>query len=317
VRDAFIRALNECAAADSRILLITGDLGFGVLTEFARTRSAQFINVGVAEQSMTGIAAGLAIEGRTVITYSIGNFPTLRCLEQIRNDVCYHDADVKVVAIGGGMSYGQLGMTHHATEDIAVMRSMPGMTVLVPGDAWEAENATRAMLKEPGPFYLRLDKSAAATNALPGETFKVGRFRTVRDGADVTLIATGGIVGEALDAANRLSDSGISARVVSAHTIKPIDADAIAVCARETGGIVTIEEHNLDGGLGGAVAECCMDHGIAPRLFLRMGLRNEFAPTVGSQSYQRAAYGLDGVAIAAAVFEKMKAVRRKIHEAAA
>jgi transketolase len=317
MRDAFIRTLTEWAELDRRIFLITGDLGFGVLTEFARRFPDQYLNVGVAEQAMTGIAAGLAAEGRTVITYSIGNFPTLRCLEQIRNDVCYHGANVKIVAVGGGMSYGPLGVTHHATEDIAIMRSLPGMTVLVPGDVWEAEHATRRMLAEQGPCYLRLDKSAAHTTHLSDETFHIGKFRTVRQGKDVTLIASGGILGEALKAATRLEAGGMSVRVMSAHTVKPMDADTLAECVRGTGGIVTIEEHALDGGLGGAVAECCMDAGIMPRKFLRLGLKNEFSSLIGSQDYQRAAYGLDAESIANAVAKKFVLARRGRQEAVA
>lgn len=311
MRDAFIRALTQLAEKEERIFLITGDLGFGVLNDYARRFPRQYLNVGVAEQNMMGIAAGLAFEGRTVITYSIANFATLRCLEQIRDDVCYHSANVKIVAVGGGMSYGQLGFTHHATEDVAIMRSLPGMTVLVPGDLWEAEQATRAMLAERGPFYLRLDKSAAPPSVRAGETFTIGKFRTVRQGADVTLIAAGGILGEALDAAACLDAEGVSARVLSAHTVKPLDVRAIAETAANSKGLVTIEEHSVDGGLGGAVAECCMDNGITPRWLLRLGLRNEFSAVIGTQAYQRTTYGLDAAAIAKAVLEKLRRGRSK------
>src|SRR5882757_6882308 len=161
MRDHFVKRLSEMAETDSRITLMTGDLGFGVLTDFQKRFPKQFINAGVAEQNMTGLATGLALDGRTVFTYSIANFPTLRCLEQIRNDICYHEANVKVVAIGGGFSYGALGISHHATEDIAIMRSLPGMTVLCPGDVHEAIEATTIAYRTPGPCYLRLDKSAA------------------------------------------------------------------------------------------------------------------------------------------------------------
>lgn len=312
MRDAFIRTLTESVATDRRIILITGDLGFGVLTEFARVFPAHYLNVGVAEQAMAGIAAGLALEGRTVLTYSIGNFPTLRCLEQIRNDICYHGANVKIVCIGGGMSYGQLGVTHHATEDIAIMRALPGMTVLVPGDIWEAEHATRRMLAHDGPCYLRLDKSAAATMPAAGESFHIGRFRTLQQGSDATIVATGGIVGEAVKAAALLHSRGISVRVLSAHTIKPLDERAIVDACRQTGGLLTLEEHNLDGGLGSAVAECCMDNGVTPRWFLRLGLKNDFPSLVGSQAYHRAAYGLDAASVMRAVQDKLKYTRSEV-----
>jgi len=185
------------------------------------------------------------------------------------------------------------------------MRAMPGTTVLVPGDLWEAEQATQAMLGERGPYYLRLDKSTAPASVRTGETFGVGRFRMIRQGKDVTLIATGGILGEALDAAMRLEAAGVYARVFSAHTVKPLDTRAIAECVAGGGGLVTVEEHAIDGGLGGAVAECCMDAGIAPAWFLRIGLRNEFSSRIGTQAYQRSAYGLDAEAIAKAVLERL------------
>ena len=158
MRDAFTRALMREAAKDDRLMLVTGDLGFGVLKPFWETYPEQFVNAGIAEQSMTGLAAGLAKTGRTVLTYSIGNFPTLRCLEQIRNDCAYHSLNVKVVCVGGGFVYGSLGMSHHATEDMAIMRALPGVTVFTPGDPAEVEAIVPVMLKTPGTCYLRLGR---------------------------------------------------------------------------------------------------------------------------------------------------------------
>jgi transketolase len=301
MRDAFIRQLLELAWTDDRIMVITGDLGYGVLDEFQRRLPQQFINVGVAEQNMTGVAVGLALSGRMVITYSIGNFTTLRCLEQLRNDACYHGANVKAVAVGGGFSYGPLGFSHHATEDLAIMRALPEMTVLSPGDCWETAAATRAMLARPGPAYLRLDKSAAEPTHRPGDAFTLGRARMVQDGDAMTLIATGGILGEVLAAARMLAEEGIDCRVLSMHTLKPFDAVAVERAARETGGIVTVEEHSVLGGLAGAVAETCLESGAVPRVFRRLGLRDRFATEVGSQAYLRARHGLDGSSIAGVV----------------
>src|SRR5262249_3580196 len=159
MRTAFIEALFELAKQDQRIVLITGDLGFSVIEPFMQTLPKQFVNAGVAEQNMTGVAAGMALSGKIVFTYSIGNFPTLRCLEHVRNDVCYHNANVKVVCVGGGFAYGSMGVTHHATEDLAVMRAMPGMVVVAPGDPVETRAATRAITAHPGPCYLRLGKA--------------------------------------------------------------------------------------------------------------------------------------------------------------
>lgn len=303
MRDAFVRTLTELAPRHPELLLLTGDLGFGVLTNFAARFPSQFLNVGVAEQNMSGLAAGLALEGHTVFTYSIGNFPTIRCLEQIRNDICYHRANVKIVCVGGGMSYGPVGMSHHATEDLAVLRSLPGILVLSPGDLWEAAEAARYLLTHRGPAYLRLDKSAAP--ATPHGPFEPGRIRVVREGWGVTLAATGGILAEALLAADALAAEDISCRVLSVHTIKPIDADTLVAAAAETGGIVTIEEHNLDGGLGGAIAEVLMEAGVLPSFFVRMGLRNTFSSIVGSQQYLRAVYSLDSAAIARTVSARL------------
>ncbi len=305
MRDTFVRALTGLAASDPRILLLTGDLGFGVLTAFAERFPAQYLNVGVAEQNMTGLAAGIALEGRTVFTYSIGNFPTLRCLEQIRNDACYHDANVKIVSVGSGMSYGALGISHHATEDMSILRAVPNMTVVSPGDHWEAFEATRALAASPGTALLRLDKSAAPATTRPGETFRLGKARVIREGADVTIAAVGGILGEALAAADRLGAAGIRARVLSVHTIKPLDVDTLAAAATATGGLVTVEEHTVEGGLGGAVAENLLEIGAVPRFFLRIGLRKGFASVVGSQQYLRTVYALDANSIARSVSAKL------------
>lgn len=297
MRDSFTTRLEDLAATDPRIFLITGDLGFGVLDKFEKRFPKQYLNAGVAEQNMTGVATGIAMEGRIVFTYSIGNFPTLRCLEQIRNDAAYHEANVKVVAIGGGFSYGALGMSHHATEDLAIMRSI-GIPVVAPGCDWEAAEAVDALVKTPGTCYLRLDRASAGSTARTGERFQLGRARTLRSGEDVTLIATGGILGEVLCAADRLTaERGVSGRVLSMHTVHPLDVDAVLAAARETGGIVTVEEHTIHGGLGGAVAEACLEGGVAPRNFARVGLRHGFTSIVGSQEYLRSKYGLDARSI--------------------
>ena len=305
MRDAFIRTLTELAPQHPDVILLSGDLGFAVLNEYIARFPTQFLNVGIAEQNMSGLAAGLALEGRTVFTYSIGSFPTLRCLEQIRNDICYHGANVKIVCVGGGMSYGPVGFSHHATEDLAILRSLPGMLVFSPCDLWEAAEAARYLISYRGPAYLRLDKSAAPATAQHGAAFRPGRIRTVREGSDVTLAATGGILGEAILAADALVQHGIFCRVLSVHTIKPIDTDALIAAASETGGIVSIEEHAVDGGLGGAIAEVLMEAGVFPRFFVRLGLRNTFSSVVGSQQYLRKVYSLDAAAIARTVSAKL------------
>jgi transketolase len=309
MRAAFFRALMDVASTDHRITLIVGDLGFGVVEPFAKQFPAQFLNAGVAEQNMTGVAAGMALMGRVVLTYSIANFPTLRCLEQIRNDVCYHRANVKIVALGGGFAYGALGVTHHATEDLAVMRSLPEMTVMAPGDPIEADFATRAILAQPGPCYLRLGRSGEPVLHRPGTVFELGKAIRLREGDDLTIISTGGMLSTALDASVQLDVRGISSRVLSMHTLKPLDEDAIVAAARETGAILTLEEHSRIGGLGGAVAEVLaeMEGGRVP--FRRIGLPPGFAPLAGSQEYLRAAHGLGTDSIVESVLSLLEAAR--------
>ena len=305
MRDIFIRRLTELAQQDRRILLITGDLGFGVLDEFAERFPKQFLNAGVAEQNMTGIATGLALEGHIVFTYSIANFTFMRCLEQIRNDAAYHDCNVNVVAVGAGFSYGQLGISHHATEDISIMRSIPNTVVASPGDDWEAAEITEAITYSPGVSYLRLDKSSPGDLSQPGEQFELGKARMLRDGTDVTLATTGGVLGEVLNAAEQLEAEGVSARVLSVHTVKPLDVDAFRNAAQETGGLITVEEHSVSGGLGGTVAEALLEEGTVPRFFHRLGLRVGFSSVVGDQQYLRGIYGLDAEAIVCTVREKL------------
>ncbi|MBO6639962.1 MAG: transketolase [Roseitalea sp.] len=304
MRDAFIAELTKLAAADTDRVLITGDLGFGVLTKFWETYPDQFINAGVAEQNMTAIACGMALEGFKCYTYSIANFTTLRCLEHIRNDVCYHDADVTVVSVGGGFSYGQLGVSHFATEDIAILRAIPNMKVIAPTDPWEAAELTAQMAAVPGPKYLRLDKGKAG---LPEKRDDVvfGKGRTIADGRDITLLATGAILSEALEASERLRETGYSVRVVALHTLKPVDEDIIVTAARETGGLVTVEEHTICGGLGSIVAEVCMKHGVMPGFLKFVGLDDVFPTVVGDQDYLRAAYGLNADAVVAAALKAL------------
>ena len=292
MRTAFIRTLIELAEKDERINLVVGDLGFGVVEAFADRFPTRFVNAGVAEQDMTGVAAGMALCGKVVFTYSIANFPTLRCFEQIRNDVCYHNANVKVVSVGGGLAYGALGVTHHATEDIAVMRSLPGMTVVAPGDPVEAALATRALVAQPGPAYLRLGRSGEPQVHWNGADFQLGKSIQLTDGGDITLIATGTMLHTAVQVAERLSQDGIHARVLSMHTVKPLDVKAVLAAACETSAIVTIEEHSILGGLGSAVAEVLAEYPGFRVPFKRLGLPMTFTSLVGNQDYLKEAYSL-------------------------
>ena len=304
MRDAFIARLFDLAKEDERICLVTGDLGFGVLDKFAAALPKQYLNAGVAEQNMTGLATGMALDGRIVFTYSIANFPTLRCLEQLRNDAAYHDANVKVVSIGGGFSYGALGMSHHATEDLAILRALPQITVTSPACLWEVERITEALVDRPGTCYLRIDKSDAGRTGLPGEIFHFGKIRTLRQGADAAIFATGGIVKVALQAAAGLAEKGHSVRVLSVHSIRPFDTDTVLDVCKDIAVVATLEEHVVEGGLGGLLAETCLEGGVVPRRFFRFGIRGEGAGIVGSQDYLRRRHGLD----TESVVEKMSAL---------
>ncbi len=204
------------------------------------------------------------------------------------------------------MSYGAVGASHHATEDLAILRALPNITVMCPGDLWEVAQAARDMVDRPGVTYFRLDKSTAPPSHRQNEIFSFGRMRKIANGSDATLIATGGILGEAVKAAAILRARGIAVRVLSCHTVKPLDVDAILDAARQTGGIVTVEEHTVDGGLGGAVAETLLEGGGTPGFFTRIGLRSGFSSIVGSQQYLRSVYGLDAESIVRVVSERLK-----------
>lgn len=297
MRDNFIKVLTEECKTNKDIILITGDLGFGVLDDFQKQFPKQFINCGVAEQNMTGLATGLGMSGKTVFTYSIGNFCTLRCLEQIRNDACYHEANVNIISVGGGFSYGALGYSHHATEDISILRALPNLRVFSPGDLWEAEEITKILAHSEGVNYLRIDKSWAESTNASDEVFKVGKARKVREGEDLSIIATGGILEVAIATADKFKEDGINIRVLSMHTIKPIDSDAIIDCAKATGGIITLEEHTVVGGLGSAVGEVLLDNNVYPHTFARLGLKAGFSTFVGSQKYLRKRYNMDQTAL--------------------
>lgn len=307
MKGAFFGALAEAASADDRIFLIVADVGFNAAEEFAARFPDRFLNVGVAEQNMISVAAGLALSGKVVFAYSIANFASFRCLEQIRNDVCHHGAAVKVVSIGGGFSYGALGQSHHAIQDLAIMRPLPGMTIMAPGDEEEARAATHAAASIPGPVYLRLERSAdgVAADGVAADTaspFVAGKARVLADGHDATIIATGTISGVCVTAARQLASDGVGTRVLRMHTVQPLDRDAVLAAARETRAVLTVEEHVAAGGLGSAVAEVlACEAGLRAR-FGRIAVTEPYAD-VGTQAYLRGSAGLDVPTIVAKVRE--------------
>ena len=306
MRDTFVRTLIEEAKKDPRIILITGDLGFGVLKPYWEQLPNQFINAGIAEQNMTSVAAGMALEGKIVFTYSIGNFPTLRCLEQIRNDCTYHAANVKIVCVGGGFVYGSLGMSHHATEDIAVMRSLPDMTVVCPGDLVEAAEATKALVNYPGTCYLRLGRGGEKRIHEQLNDFQIGKAIKIHDGSKVAIFSTGAIFEEIKEAEELLAGHDIHPAVYTFPTVKPIDKAVIEECADKFDLIATVEEHNLSGGFGSAVAEVMATGNYKARLTM-VGLNDLYSVKVGSQKYLRAEYGIDAKGIADKILKELKA----------
>ena len=303
MRDTFVKTLIELARQDPRIVLVTGDLGFGVLKPYWEALPDQFVNAGIAEQNLTSVAAGMALEGKIVFTYSIGNFPTLRCLEQIRNDCAYHHANVKIVCVGGGFVYGSLGMSHHATEDLAVMRALPEVTVMAPGDLVEAIECTKALVSLPGTAYLRLGRGGEKRIHQQINDFQVGKAIRVHVGERVAIFSTGAIFEEIQEAEAILKEqAGLVPAVYTFPTVKPIDTAVIRECAERFDLIVTCEEHNLAGGFGSAVAEVLADVPRRARL-LRIAMTDQYCVKVGSQKYLRAQYGLDGASIAARTLE--------------
>jgi transketolase len=310
VRNAFVNTLCELAAKDNRIWLLCGDLGYSVLERFSERFPDRYVNMGVAEQNMAGVAAGLALSGKVVFTYSIANFPVMRCLEQLRNDVCYHNLNVKTVAVGGGLAYGTHGYTHHGVEDIAVMRTLPNIVVAVPGDPVEASLATQALLAHEGPGYLRLGKGGEPTIYAQAPDFHLGRAISVRSGDDVTMIVSGPLLAEAIQAADLLAEQGIQAGVLSMPTIQPLDADAVERAAQASRLLFTIEEHRLVGGLGSAVAEVLASSDGNHARLVSCGVTTS-PSTVGSAAYLRERNGLDAGHLARRISETLRELEIK------
>lgn len=297
MRDTFVRTLVELAKEDKNIELVTGDLGFGVLKPFWEQCPDQFTNAGIAEQNMTSVAAGMALEGKNVFTYSIGNFPTLRCLEQIRNDCAYHKANVTVVCIGGGFVYGSLGMSHQATEDLAILRALPDVVVMAPADLVEAEECTKALAKYSGTAYLRLGRGGEKRIHEKIENFQIGKAIKVHEGKNIAIFSTGAIFEEITDAYDELKNRGMNPAVYTFPTVKPIDRETIEEISRSFELVVTVEEHNIVAGFGSAVAEVMAEMPDKRATLLRIGVNDEYSIRVGNQKYLRQQYGMDSKAI--------------------
>lgn len=261
MRKAFVEELCLAAERNSDIWLLTGDLGFSVLDPFVEGFGERFINVGVAEQNMMGMAAGLALSGKRVVTYSIVNFATLRCLEQIRNDVVYHGLNVLIVGVGGGFAYGAQGYTHHGIEDISVMRGLGDIEIMSPADDFEVRNTARYALDLDGPAYLRLGKGGEAAVHPNGEALSRGRFARLKDDGECLILATGELVAEAMEAAELLATQGIEAAVWSAPWLNPFDVEGVIEASQRFSHILTAEEAVGTGGLGASVSQIVAGQG--------------------------------------------------------
>jgi transketolase len=299
MRNAFADELTKLGNDDPRVVMLSGDIGNKLFDKFRAAHPKRFFNCGVAEQNMMGVASGLAMSGLRPIAYTITPFVTTRCLEQIRTDACYHDVPVMVVSVGAGLAYAGLGPTHHACEDISFLRSIPNMVVICPGDALEVRAAMRAALKQDRPVYIRMGKKGEPVvhKAVPAN-FAIGKALVVSEGRDVALLSTGNMLPEAIEAAEALHATGISAEVVSFHTVKPLDAQYLKAAFAKFKLVASIEEHSLIGGFGSAVAEWIVDNRIAPRHFIRVATPDAFFKLSGEQEFAREKLGLRGHQIA-------------------
>ncbi|WP_028046594.1 transketolase family protein [Cellulomonas sp. URHE0023] len=307
-RDAFVATLLELAEVDPRIVAVVNDsVGSSKLGPFGKQFGDRLVNVGIAEQDMVGVAAGLANGGKIPFVSAAACFLTARAMEQIKVDAAYSNAHVVLCGMSPGMAYGELGPTHHSIEDLAWLRTIPGLTVIVPSDPAETAQAVRWAAQHDGPVFLRISRMGVPDVNPDGYRFVPGKAVTLREGRDVTLIATGTVVGRTLDAAGLLATRGIDARVLSMPTIKPLDDTAVLAAARETAGIVTVEEA-LTSGLGGAVAELVVRN--EPTRMRFVGVPDEFAPT-GSVTWLLDHFGISAQGVATAAEDLLASAARR------
>ena len=297
MRNAFADEITQIAVTDERIVLLSGDIGNRLFDNFKAKFPSRFLNCGVAEANMTGVAAGLAMSGLRPITYTIAPFATTRCLEQIRDDICYHNLPVVIVGIGAGLGYAELGATHQSLEDIAFMRVLPNMNVLCPADPIETKKALHAALKTNQPTYLRLGKKGEPELFDNSLELQIGKAITLQEGADLSLISTGTILPMVIQVAQQLERYDHSVSVIHFGTVKPLDIDALRHTALNHSIIVTIEEHSRIGGFGAAVSEWLSDNNISKLRLLRIGTQDKFLHEAGGTDYARNRHGLSVEAI--------------------
>lgn len=297
MRNAFAEEITLLATEDKRIVMLPADIGNRLFDKYKEQFPDRFYNCGVAEADTISIAAGMAFCGLRPVAYTINSFITTRCFEQIRVDVCCNNLSVIIVGVGGGLSYSSLGVTHHSCEDIAIMRVLPNMTVICPGDAFEVRAAIRAALKHKGPVYIRLGKKGEPLVHKEVPNFKIGKGIVINEGNDICLLSTGNMLPTAMQVAEILKKQGISAQVVSVHTIKPLDKELLSDVFGKFSLVVSVEEHSKLGGLGGSIAEWLADEPSQKARLLRFGTEDVFMHKVGDQEYAREYFGLTQEAI--------------------
>lgn len=283
MRTAYLDTLYDLASKDNRIYALISDNGAIVYDRFRKNFEEQYLNLGISEENMLGIAAGMANCGKIPFAYTIGAFLAYRALEFIRNDICLQNMNVKIVGTGAGMRYSALGPTHHSTEDIGCLRSLPNLVIFSPASPMEVAKATQAAYEYNGPVYMRLGTNREQEIYEEDYSFEMGKGITLYGGEDITVIGTGNILSEVIRAREILLKKGISVRIINMHTLKPIDKEIIVEALCETKGIVTVEDHNIIGGLGSAVAEVIAESGKGSP-FIRVGLADHFA--VGYGTYE-------------------------------
>jgi len=291
MRTAFKNKLTDLANKNKDVMLLVNDVGFSVFEKFMELFPKQYLNMGISEQSMTGFAAGLAMEGKIPFLYSIIPFVTMRNFEQIRNDICYPNVNVKLIGIGAGFSYGTYGYTHYALEDIALLRTLPNLTIFSPADPQEAESVTEEAFKIKGPVYIRLGKNNEPNLYKKSKKIYKGKATWVKQGTDIAILATGTVLGIALQISETLEKKGISTAVFSFHTIKPLDNLLLEKLSKTMKGIFTIEEHYIQGGFGEMVS-AIIAQTKNKVLFKSFGINQPIQNYIGTQSFMRGRNGL-------------------------
>lgn len=306
MRYALAEEMTDLAAEDDRLVLLSGDIGNNMWNDYKLTCPDRFVNCGVAEANMMSMAAGMALSGLRPVVYTITAFNTARCFEQIKIDVAYHEAPVVIVGTGSGLCYSKLGPTHHSLEDISLLRDLPGMTVFCPGDPLEVQGGIRAAIEHDGPVYFRLGRKGEPTYHKEKPEIVFGEPLTLRDGEDVCILNTGNTLDIAMEAAEKLEERHVSTKIVSHHTVKPLNEGFLERAFRDYGVVATLEEHSVAGGFGSAVAEWLADHPIDGARLERIGTPDKFLHEVGGPAHMRKKLGLSPAAVADRLTEALK-----------